>query len=110
MKLYGLKACDTCRKAIKALSENGIEVTFHDVRADPLGADKIAQFLAAFGADTLVNTRSTTWRSLDEIARAASPNALLEAHPALMKRPIIETDDGTLFLGWKADVKTALGV
>ncbi|MEX3016357.1 arsenate reductase family protein [Gymnodinialimonas hymeniacidonis] len=103
MRIYGLKACDTCRKAVKAL--DGAELV--DVRADPLGPDQIARFLEAFG-DALVNTRSTTWRGLDESERAKAPEALLTAHPALMKRPVIETDDGTLHLGWGKDVQAAL--
>lgn len=105
MRIYGLKACDTCRKAVKALP--GAELV--DVRADPLEADQIARFLEAFGS-ALVNTRSTTWRGLDDAERSKAPEALLAAHPALMKRPVIETDAGALHLGWTKAVQLALGV
>ena len=101
MQLYGIKTCDTCRKAAKALG-----LTMRDVRADPLSSDDIARFLQAFGSD-LVNTRSTTWRGLDEAERARTPEALLADHPTLMKRPVIEKD-GQLYLGWGAAVKAAL--
>ncbi len=105
MRIYGLKACDTCRKAVKAL--DGAELV--DVRADPLAPAQIARFLEAFG-EALVNTRSTTWRGLDEAERAKPPEALLAAHPALMKRPVIESEDGTLYLGWGKDVQATLAI
>lgn len=98
MILYGLKTCDTCRKAAKALEAACHEVTFRDVRAEPLSAAEIDSFLAAFG-ERLVNRSSTTWRGLDEAARALPPAGLLAAHPALMKRPVLA--EGTkLTLGW----------
>lgn len=102
MRVYGIKSCDTCRKAVRSL---GAEL--HDIRAAPLGAEQIALFLSTFG-DALVNTRSTTWRGLDEDARQRDPADLLAAHPTLMKRPVIETPDGTLYLGWGEAVKARL--
>ncbi|MBT0956069.1 arsenate reductase [Alphaproteobacteria bacterium KMM 3653] len=103
MKLYGLKTCDTCRKALKMLKEAGHEVTYVDVRADGISAQDIARFTAAFG-DALLNTRSTTWRGLSEEERAAEPQSLIAAHPTLMKRPVIEGENG-LTLGWTAKVQ-----
>ncbi|MEQ9693410.1 ArsC/Spx/MgsR family protein [Shimia sp. SDUM112013] len=103
MKLYGLKNCDTCRKALKAL-EN-IELV--DVRADGVPAEILQKAYDEFGA-ALVNTRSTTWRGLDEAERARPALDLLAEHPTLMKRPLIERD-GELFLGWTRDVQSALG-
>jgi arsenate reductase len=105
MKIYGIKACDTCRKAIKALENAGHHVLFHDVRADPLDNETFFQFWSAFGND-LVNTRSTTWRGLSEEERAEEPLELLAKHPTLMKRPVIEAE--TLHLGWGKDVQSAL--
>lgn len=107
MDLYGLKTCDTCRKAVKMLEAAGRTVRFVDVRAEPLSADQLAEFMAAFG-DALVNTRSTTWRGLSEGDRKGAPAELLAAHPALMKRPVIRADDGTLHLGWGKEVQAAL--
>ncbi|SLN44270.1 putative reductase [Pseudoruegeria aquimaris] len=106
MKLYGLKTCDTCRKALKDLKDAGVEVAFVDVRADGVPERDLARFLTAFG-ENLINRRSTTWRGLDEAARAAAPLALLQAHPTLMKRPVIEAGD-RLFLGWTAQTRAAL--
>ncbi|MEL7027154.1 MAG: ArsC/Spx/MgsR family protein [Pseudomonadota bacterium] len=105
MKLYGLKNCDTCRAALKALKESGKDVEFVDVRATPPGEAFLAQVLAAHG-DAVVNKRSTTWRGLSETERAMNPVTLLSNHPSLMKRPVI-LDGETLHLGWTADVQAA---
>ena len=103
MKLYGLKNCDTCKKAAKAL---GVEVT--DVRKEPLSRERLQEFWNEFG-DALLNTRSTTWRGLSEAERSEDPIELMQKHPALMKRPVIEAK-GTLYLGWKNDVQEALRI
>ena len=103
MRLYGLKTCDTCRKALKVL-ENA---EFVDVRAEGVAQEVLERAYAEFGG-ALVNTRSTTWRGLSEEERQAAPIALLQAHPTLMKRPLIEAD-GVLYLGWGKDVQAALG-
>lgn len=99
--LYGIKTCDTCRKALKALSESGHEVSFRDVRTMPLDAAELRRLLDAFGP-ALLNTRSTTWRGLSEEDRQQDPEALLATHPTLMKRPVIEGPSG-LTLGWTKD-------
>lgn len=103
MRLYGLKNCDTCRKALKAL--NNAESV--DVRADGVSDEVLARAFDQFG-DALLNTRSTTWRGLDAEEREKPALELLAAHPTLMKRPLIEVD-GTLYLGWGKDVQAALG-
>jgi len=106
--VFGLKACDTCRKAQRALSGAGHDVLLHDVRADPVPRATLAGWLAQFGPD-LVNRKSTTWRGLSDDDRARDPIDLLAAHPALMKRPVIVAD-GTAHLGWSAPVQAALRV
>lgn len=105
LTVYGLKNCDTCRKAVSELRAAGHDVTLHDVRADGLADDQRAVFLATFG-DDLVNRRSTTWRGLSDEERAGDPAALLAQHPALMKRPVI-SHERALHLGWGKDVKSA---
>lgn len=99
--IYGIKTCDTCRKAVKAM---GVELT--DIRAEPLSREQLERFYTAFG-EALLNTRSTTWRGLSEEERARAPLDLLADHPTLMKRPVIEKD-GQLYLGWGKDVQAAL--
>lgn len=103
MIIYGLKTCDSCRKALKSLPN----ATFVDVReTGRLPPDVLERALATF-PDKLVNTRSTTWRNLSESERGRAPHELLTTHPTLMKRPLIDTKDA-LYLGWGKDVQTAL--
>ena len=104
MQLYGLSTCDTCRKARKALPG----VAFVDVRADGVPLAVLGAALDRFGAG-LVNTRSTTWRGLTPDQRAADPLALLQAHPTLMKRPLV-VDGDRMVLGWDKAAQQELGV
>ena len=113
LRIYGIKTCDTCRKALKELSAAGHDVTFVDVRAEPVDAGTLAAWMAALGPD-LFNRRSTTWKGLSEEARASAETAdgavaLLTEHPTLMKRPVIETGDAT-HLGWTPKVRGVLGL
>ena len=101
MIIYGLKNCDTCRKARKALPD----AQFVDVRDEGLPDVVRDSALTHFG-ERLLNTRSTTWRGLTEAERAQLPEALLAAHPALMKRPLIAAGDN-LILGWDAAAQKA---
>ncbi|TCL08976.1 arsenate reductase [Shimia isoporae] len=103
MRLYGLKNCDTCRKALKALNN----AEFIDVRTDGVPADIMTRAFDEFG-DRLLNTRSTTWRQLDAEERQKPVLELLSAYPTLMKRPLIESGD-VLYLGWTKEVQAALG-
>ncbi len=101
--IYGIKTCDTCRKALKTLPD----AVLRDIRTEPLTEAERTEFISAFG-DEIINRSSTTWRAMDDSARNAPVDTLLAAHPTVMKRPIIRAGDA-LFLGWKADVQRALG-
>lgn len=106
MRFFGLKSCDTCRKAIKSLQANGQAPQIIDVRSDGVNETDRVAILNAFG-DAAINRASTTWRGLAEDEKAADPLDLLAAYPTLMKRPVIEKD-GKLYLGWKREVQDAL--
>lgn len=101
--IYGLKTCDTCRKALKSL--DGARLV--DIRAEPLPPAVRDAAIARFGGN-LLNRRSQTWRGLTEAERALPEAALIEAHPAVMKRPLIESE-GQLYLGWDDEVRASLG-
>jgi arsenate reductase-like glutaredoxin family protein len=108
MRFFGLKSCDTCRKAVKAIRDKGLEVAVTDVRADGIDPQDQAAIVAAFG-DATLNRASTTWRGLSDAEKASDVATLLAAHPTLMKRPVIE-NDGIWTIGWKPDVqKQVLG-
>lgn len=102
--LYGLKNCDTCTKARQWLGTQGIEHAFVDLRADGVSRERLADWLREAGRDTLVNTRSRTWRELDPAEREAGGEAgtldLLERHPTLIKRPVLEPGSGGIVVGF----------
>jgi arsenate reductase len=102
--IYGLKTCDTCRKALKSLPD----ARFVDARSDGVPDPVLSAAWDRFGAG-LLNTRSTTWRGLSDEARTAAPLDLIREHPALMKRPLI-VDGDAMYLGWTPDTRAALGV
>jgi arsenate reductase len=103
MEILGLKNCDTCRKAVKALPQ----ARFRDVRTEPLTAEEWQELLHAAGP-ALVNRASATWRALPQAEREKDAQTLLAAHPALMKRPLIRVADA-VYLGWTDKVRSALG-
>ncbi len=109
MKLYGLKNCDTCRRALKALKAGGHEVELVDVRNDGIKPQELERLFVVFGTD-LLNRRSTTWRKLSEAQREAKPVQLLLDHPALMKRPVVIEEGGLLTLGWGKDAQKLWGI
>lgn len=111
-RLYGLKNCDTCKKALKALEQAGCEAVLIDIRNDTDLPSKLPEWIAATGADALVNKRSTTWRNLDEATRARAATSegaldVLQANPTLIKRPVIEAGHD-VHVGWSSAVAAAL--
>lgn len=113
LTVYHLKTCDTCRKAIKALTSAGHDLTLIDVRAEGIPKDTLVSLVEALGHETLLNTRSTTWRGLDDADKAnidaEKAMSLMGEHPTLIKRPIV-TDGKKTTTGWKADMQKAWGV
>jgi Spx/MgsR family transcriptional regulator len=109
--VYGLKNCDTCRKARKWLDTEGLEHHFKDVRDEALSSETIAGWISAVGWEVLLNRRGTTWRNLDDADKhevdAIKAQSLIIEHPALMKRPLFEMGD-TVLVGFKDDVQAAL--
>ncbi len=97
--VYGIANCDTCRKARKWLDEKGIVHTFHDVRSDGLDALMVKRWSQSIPGPELFNRRSRSWRELADTDRAradSDPEALLLAHPLLLKRPLLEASGGVL--------------
>jgi Spx/MgsR family transcriptional regulator len=113
LTFYGLKNCDSCRKAQKALAAAGVPYVFVDIRADGVPPDRLVHWLKLVGPEVLINRKSTTWRGLSEGERAKADAGdafdLLETYPTLIKRPVIETEDGAVLVGWSAENQQALG-
>jgi Spx/MgsR family transcriptional regulator len=93
--LYGIKNCDTVKKARKWLDTHGIEYVYHDFREDGLDRKLVAGWLDELGWETLVNKRSTSWKTLDDATRESmNTNSALLAiieQPTLIKRPLLDT-------------------
>ena len=103
MEMYGLKNCDKCRMARRALNLSNII----DITNEPITEEVLQSAFLTFG-EQLINRGSTTWRGLSDIEKGLAPLALLKKYPKLMKRPLIKTAEGQLFIGWTEDVKSAL--
>ena len=103
MKIFGLKNCDKCRSAAKTLQVSDII----DVKKTQLPEEILKEAFFNFG-EKLVNRKSNTWKRLDTNELQANPMELLRKYPTLMKRPLIRTQEGQLFLGWTKEVKSAL--
>ena len=97
IRVYGLKNCDSCRRAVKWLRAAGQGFAFIDVRADDLIRADVARIVAGAGADKTLNRKSTTWRQLSDHQRKVSTDQdvvdLIVQHPTLLKRPVIELVD-----------------
>jgi len=106
--VYGLKNCDSCRKALKEIEGDGHTATLIDVREDGMDPGLLAGLLAKHGEDVLLNQKSTTWRELPEDEKGQKVYTLLTKHPSLMKRPVLVIDDGISFVGWTAETRDAL--
>lgn len=108
--LYGIKNCDTIKKAKKWLEEQQIAYQFHDYRADGLDAELLRSFIEQLGWESLLNTRGTTWRKLNESVRQSINNAdsaaeLMLAQPAIIKRPLL-AHNHRMLLGFNPDQYT----
>ena len=102
--LYGIKNCDTVKKARRWLEENGVDYQFHDFREDGLDKKLLSSWVEILGWEVIVNKRSTTWRNLTDKDKALSTNTqaikLLLANPTLIKRPITQSNK-LLLVGFK---------
>lgn len=91
--LYGIKNCDSIKKARRWLDSHGVDYKFHDFRAQGLDPAQLDGWLRELGWETLLNRRGTTWRRLPELLKvdmsAAAARKLMLDHPALIKRPLL---------------------
>ena len=103
--VYGIKNCDTMKKAMLWLSQNNIEFQFHDYRKDGLDEALLSQWISELGWEKVINKRGTTWRALEDSAKSSMNNEAAIAHalaqPAMIKRPLLIHQD-MITLGFKA--------
>lgn len=97
LKIYGIKSCDSCRKARKWLTDQSREYDYHDLRDDGLDIQTLERWANRISWEELLNTHSLTWRKLPEVDRADMTKdkalASMIDHPTLVKRPVLECDE-----------------
>ena len=107
MIVYGIVNCDTVKRARAWLDERATGYTFHDFKRSGVPENKLDAWLKAAGWETVLNRKGTTWRKLDaalqaRITDAPSAHALMLDQPSLIKRPVVEWDDGRITVGFDA--------
>ena len=104
--LYGIKNCDTVKKATKWLTENNIAHQLYDFKKQPLTAELLTEFVSQSDWSLLLNKRSTTFRNLsDDIKNNLTDDVIFAAvleQPTLLKRPLLPLN-GELNLGFKVE-------
>ncbi|MEZ5996422.1 MAG: ArsC family reductase [Hyphomonadaceae bacterium] len=105
--LYGIKNCDTMKRARAWLDERGVAYRFHDYKAEGIDAATLDRWAGEVGWEALLNRAGTTFRKLSEQDResltAKKALALMRANPSMIKRPVLEVP-GRITVGFKAEV------
>ncbi len=98
--IYGIKNCDTMKKARAWLDANGIDAVFHDYKTEGVDPARLARWIETAGWETVLNRAGTTFRKLPDEARAgldaAKAAALMLEQPSMIKRPVLEHPGGLL--------------
>jgi arsenate reductase len=93
-KVYGIRNCDTMKKAFAWLEEHKVDYDFHDYKKEGISAGKLQAWAARGGWEKLANTRGPTWRNIPDARKAglteARALALLQQYPSAIRRPIVE--------------------
>jgi Spx/MgsR family transcriptional regulator len=109
--IHGIRNCDTMKRARAWLEARGVAYRFRDYKADPPRRDELAAWADAVGWERLLNRAGTTFRKLPDSERAgldaARALALMQAHPSLIRRPVLETD-GRVLVGFDETAWAAL--
>jgi arsenate reductase len=105
--MFGIKNCDTIKKARKWLEAEGVEYQLHDYKKDGLNPEMLNSWIKDLGWEALVNKRGTTWRKLpddikESIDQASAIQIMLE-NASIIKRPLLIDDADRKLLGFKAD-------
>lgn len=94
LSVYGIKSCDSCRKATRYFAANNIDFRFHDFRADGLDLEMLERWMTRVDWTQLLNKQSLTWRKIPEVDRGDMNKerafALMLENPTLVKRPVLE--------------------
>ena len=105
MIIYGIKNCDTVKKALTWLKNKNIDFEFHDYKTKGISEEKLQQWSKQKGWENLINRKGMTWRQLEETEKSKVTNegeaiALMTRKTSVIKRPLIEQNGKVLFLGF----------
>jgi arsenate reductase (glutaredoxin) len=105
MIVYGIKNCDTVKKALTWLKANKITFQFHDYKTEGITAAKLKAWCEQVGWESLLNKKGTTWRKLDEATQASVTNEsvairIMMSHTSIIKRPLMEEGNKVVVLGF----------
>lgn len=104
--MYGIKNCDTIKKARKWLDEQQVAYEFFDYKKEGVSAELADAFIQSLGWESLINKRGTTWRNLSEDTKnnidAFLAKQLMMENPSIIKRPLLDTGSQKV-LGFKAE-------
>jgi arsenate reductase (glutaredoxin) len=102
--IYGIKNCDTMKKARAWLDENGVDYSFHDYKIAGIERERLEQWCNKVGWEMLLNRAGTTFRQLADKDKAGldakKAVALMLAQPSMIKRPVLELGGGELVVGF----------
>jgi arsenate reductase len=108
--IYGIKNCDTMKKARVWLDEHGVDYSFHDYKTAGIDKDRLARWIKVVGWETLLNRAGTTFRKLPDDAKEnlteKKAMTLMLAQPSMIKRPVLEIG-GKLLVGFKPEAYAA---
>ena len=106
--LYGIRNCDSVKKARQWLADQNVDYRFHDFKPQGVPIPQLDRWLLSVPWETLLNRQGTAWRKLDAVTKAsvvnaATARAVMLANPSTIKRPVVEWDGtaaGTVTVGF----------
>ena len=114
LTIFGIKNCDTMKKAMKWLDDNGVAYHFHDYKKEGVPEQRLREWLEALGWETVINKRGTTWRQLpDDVKNGVDESravSLMAEHPTLIKRPVTVSEKKTAVGFKEQDYQAFFGI
>jgi arsenate reductase (glutaredoxin) len=105
--IYGIKNCDTMKKARAGLDKHGVEYGFHDYKTAGIDRERLEAWSKKIGWETLLNRAGTTFRKLPDKDKtgidAKKAIALMLAQPSMIKRPVLDLGRGKLLVGFQPE-------
>jgi arsenate reductase len=106
--MYGIKNCDTIKKARAFLDKAGIDYAFYDYKSAGIERERLEAWAKKVGWETLLNRTGTTFRKLPDkdkqVTSAAKAIALMLEQPSMIKRPVLDLGGGKLLVGFKPEI------